>query len=137
MISDKIAYIILAISISLFVSCKSNSVLTMERGIYFYENNDFHEAATQFNKVILSYSTDINLLSSKDIEILAQAYYKLALTQSKLAHDSDDFNDKKLHYSNSLKNIIESESLAIKPKKMKEYRQTRLLIKNKAQPFLD
>tara|TARA_B100001778_G_C18490729_1_gene584942 strand:- start:475 stop:804 length:330 start_codon:yes stop_codon:yes gene_type:complete len=109
----------------------------MERGIYFYENNDFHEAATQFNKVILSYSTDINLLSSKDIEILAQAYYKLALTQSKLAHDSDDFNDKKLHYSNSLKNIIESESLAIKPKKMKEYRQTRLLIKNKAQPFLD
>ena len=69
----------------------------MERGIYFYENNDFHEAAAQFNKVILSYSEDINSLKSKDVEILAQAYYQLALTQSKLAHDANDSNDKKIH----------------------------------------
>jgi len=137
MISDKIAYIILAISLSLFLSCKSNSVLTMERGIYFYEHNDFHEAATQFNKVVLSYSSDINSLSSKNIEILAQAYYKLGLTQSKLAHDSEDFNDKKMHYSNSLKNIAESEKLVIKPSELKEYRNTRLLIYKKAQPYLN
>ena len=135
--SDKIAYIILAVLISLFISCKSNNVLTMERGIYFYEHNNFHEAASQFNKVILSYSLDINSLSTKDIEILAQAYYQLALTQSKLAHDSNDFNDKKMYYTNSLSNIIESEKLAIKPSALKEYRNTRLLIIKKAQPFLD
>lgn len=137
MISDKIAYIILTFLLLLFVSCKSNSALTMERGIYFYEHNDFHEAATQFNKVVLSYSSDINSLSSKDIEILAQGYYQLALTQSKLAHDSKDFNDKKMNYSNSLKNIAEAEKLAIKPSKLKEYRSTRLLINNKAQFYLD
>ena len=137
MISDRIAYIILAILISLFISCKPNTVLTMERGIYFYEHNDFHEAATQFNKVILSYSSDINSLSIKDIEILAQAYYKLALTQSKLAYDSNDFNDKKMYYTNSLNNIAESEKLAVKPSSLKEYRNTRLLIIKKAQPFLD
>ena len=137
MILDRIAYIILAILISLFLSCKSNSVLTMERGIYFYEYNDFHEAASQFNKVILSYSSDINALSTKDIEILAQAYYKLALTQSKLAHDSNDFNDKKMYYTNSLINIAESEKLAIRPSVLKEYSNTRLLITKKAQPFLD
>ena len=137
MISDKIAYIILTFLLLLFVSCKSNSALTMERGIYFYEHNDFHEAATQFNKVVLSYPSDINSLSSKDIEILAQGYYQLALTQSKLAHDSKDFNDKKMNYSNSLKNIAEAEKLAIKPSKLKEYRSTRLLINNKAQFYLD
>ena len=52
MISNKIAYIIAGVLLVFLVSCKSSSVLTMERGIYFYENNDFHEAAAQFNKVI-------------------------------------------------------------------------------------
>tara|TARA_Y100001960_G_C14709043_1_gene845920 strand:- start:1346 stop:1678 length:333 start_codon:yes stop_codon:yes gene_type:complete len=109
----------------------------MERGIYFYENGNFHEAATQFNKVILSYSSDFNSLKSKDLEILAQAYYQLALTQSKLAHDSENFQDKKIHYGNSLKNIIQAEKLAIKPNKLKEYRETRLLIKQKSQTYLE
>ena len=137
MVSNKIAYIIIGFLLVLFISCKSNSTLTMERGIYFYENKDFHEAATQFNKVILSYPSDVNSLSSKDIEILAQAHYQLALTESKLAHDSKDYYDKKIHYSNSLKNIAEAEKLAIKPNKLKEYRNTRLLIDKKAKSYLD
>ena len=137
MISNKIAHIIAGVLLVFLVSCKSSSVLTMERGIYFYENNDFHEAAAQFNKVILSYSEDINSLKSKDVEILAQAYYQLALTQSKLAHDSNDPNDKKIHYSNSLKNIAKAEKLAIKPSKLKDYRETRLLINKKAKPYSD
>jgi len=109
----------------------------MERGIYFYEHNDFHEAATQFNKVILSYSSDVNSLSLKDIKILAQAYYQLALTQSKLAHDSQDSNSKKTYYSNSIKNIEEAEKLAVKPNKLKEYSETKLLINKKAKFYLD
>ena len=76
-------------------------------------------------------------MKSKDVEILAQAYYQLALTQSKLAHDSNDSNDKKIHYSNSLKNITKAEKLAIKPSKLKDYRETRLLIDKKAKPYSD
>ena len=121
----------------LFISCKTSSTLTIERGIYFYEHNDFHEAATQFNKVILSYSSDVNSLSLKDLKILAQAYYQLALTQSKLAHDSQDSNSKKTYYSNSIKNIEEAEKLAVKPNKLKEYSETKLLINKKAKFYLD
>ena len=132
---NKIVYIILGCF--LFISCKTSSTLTMERGIYFYEDNDFHEAATQFNKVILSYSSDINSLSSQDIEILAQAYYQLALTQSKLAHDSENLINKKTYYSSSIKNIEKAEKLAIKPNKLKEYSETRLLINKKAKSYLD
>ncbi len=134
---NKIVYIILGCFLLLFISCKTSGTLTMERGIYFYEHNNFHEAATQFNKVILSYSSDINSLSSKDIEILAQAYYQLALTQSKLAHDSQNLISKKTYYSNSVKNIEEAEKLAIKPNKLKEYSETKLLINKKAKSYLD
>ena len=134
---NKIVYIILGCFLLLFVSCKTKSTLTMERGIYFYEYNDFHEAATQFNKVILSYSSDVNSLSLKDIKILAQAHYQLALTQSKLAHDSHDLNSKKTYYSNSIKNIEEAEKLAVKPNTLKEYSETKLLINKKAKFYLD
>ena len=85
----------------------------------------------------MSYSSDINSLSSKDIEILAQAYYQLALTQSKLAHDSQNLISKKTYYSNSVKNIEEAEKLAIKPNKLKEYSETKLLINKKAKYYLD
>ena len=63
----------------LLISCKPDSELTMERGIYFYESGDYNASANQFNKIILSYQSSINTLSESDIEILAQAYQQLAL----------------------------------------------------------
>ena len=115
----------------LFVSCKSNNELTMERGIYFYEIGDYNESANQFNKIILSYPPNINLLSKNDIEILAQAHQQLALCQARLASQTNDTLDKKIHYENALGNIKKAESFAIKPNKREEYRKTYLgILKN-------
>ena len=122
--------IILSLSF-LFIACKSNSELTMERGIYFYEIGDYNASANQFNKIILSYQYDTQSLSANDIEILAQAYQQLALCQAKLASQSNDFVDKKLHYENALNNIKKAENFAIRPNKREEYRKTYLGILKK------
>ena len=134
---NKINQIIIVSFLMILISCKPNNVLTMERGIYFYENNDFHEASNQFKKVILNYSSDITSLKEKNVEILAQAYHQLALCQSRLAYESNNSQDKKLYYLDAIKNINQAESLAIKPKKIEEYRETKLLINQKAAAYLD
>jgi len=115
----------------LLISCKSNSELTMERGIYFYETGDYNASANQFNKIILSYQSSISSLSTNDIEILAQAYQQLALCQAKLASQTNDSIDKKLHYENALANIKKAENFAIRPNKREEYRRTYLGILEK------
>jgi len=103
----------------------------MERGIYFYEAGDYNASANQFNKIILSYQSSISSLSTNDIEILAQAYQQLALCQAKLASQTNDSIDKKLHYENALANIKNAENFAIRPNKREEYRRTYLGILEK------
>ena len=83
----------------LFISCKSSNELTMERGIYFYETSDYNASADQFNKIILSYQPNIGSLTTNDIEILAQAYQQLALCQARLASETNNTADKKIHLS--------------------------------------
>ena len=119
----------------LLISCKSNSELTMERGIYFYETGDYNASANQFNKIILSYQSSISSLSTNDIEILAQAYQQLALCQAKLASQTNDFLDKKLHYENALANIKKAENFAIRPNKREKYRKTYLGILEKSNNY--
>ena len=114
----------------LFIACKSSNELTMERGIYFYETGDYNASANQFNKIILSYQPNIGSLTTNDIEILAQAYQQLALCQARLASETNDTADKKIHYENALYNIKKAESFAIKPNKREEYRKTYLGILN-------
>ena len=114
----------------IFISCKSSNDLTMERGAYFYNNQDYNEAANQFNRVILSYpKNNINLIKSKDIEILAHAYQQIALCQSKLGIQANQKENKKIYFDEALKNIQEAERLAIKTTKREEYRKTHLGIK--------
>ena len=115
----------------LLISCKSDSELTMERGIYFYETGDYNASANQFNKIILSYQSSISSLSTSDIEILAQAHQQLALCQAKLASKTNDSIDKKLHYENALANIKKAENFAIRSNKREEYRRTYLGILEK------
>ncbi|MAV65274.1 MAG: hypothetical protein CMG00_08805 [Candidatus Marinimicrobia bacterium] len=110
-------------------SCESSNSLIMDRGSYFYKNENYNEAANQFNKVILSYPQNINLLRSKDIEILAHAYQQLALCQSKLAILSNDMTNKKIYFNEAIENIKKAERLVIKPQKREEYRKTHLGIK--------
>ena len=115
----------------LLISCKSNVELTMERGIYFYESENYNESANQFNKVILGYKAKIGSLKTSDVEILAQAYQQLALCQAKLASETNNTIDKKLHYENALNNIKEAERFVVRPNKREEYRKTYLGILKK------
>ena len=114
----------------LIISCKSNHDLTMERGIYFYEKHNYSEAANQFNKVILSFPTNTNQMSTTDLEIIAHAYQQLALSQSKLGLTSDNMENRKLYLQDSYSNIQKAEHLAIKPNKRQQYRKTLLGIQN-------
>ena len=114
----------------LIISCKSSNELTMERGIYFYEKNNYSEAANQFNKVILSYPSNTNQMKPADLEIVAHAYQQLALSQSKLGLQSDNMENRKLYFQDAFKNIQKAEHLAIKPNKRQQYRKTLLGIKS-------
>ena len=119
----------------LFIACKSSNELTMERGIYFYETGDYNASANQFNKIILSCQPNIGSLTTNDIEILAQAYQQLALCQARLASETIDITDKKIHYENALNNIKKAETFAIKPNKREEYRKTYLGILKKSNNY--
>ena len=67
----------------LFLSCKSDAQLAMERGIQFYDWNKFDEALVEFNKVkYLLEDTNNSYLSN--IELLAQAHFNLGITYAKL-----------------------------------------------------
>jgi len=106
-------------------SCKSDSELTLERGNYFYSNEKYENAASEFKKIIFQYS-DIGSLDNKEIEILAHAYQQLALSQAKLANQASTDREKIIDYQHALDNIKKAESLAIKEGKRSEYRKTRL-----------
>ena len=114
----------------LIISCKSSSELTMERGIYFYEKHNYNEAANQFNKIILSYPENSSQISSSDLEIIAHAYQQLALSQSKLALQSDNMENRKLYFQDAFQSIQKAEYLTTKPNKREQYRKTLLGIKN-------
>ena len=106
-------------------SCKSDSELTLERGNYFYSNEKYENAASEFKKIIFQYS-DIGSLNNKEIEILAHAYQQLALSQAKLANQASTDRERIIDYQHALDNIKKAESLAIKEGKRSEYRKTRL-----------
>ena len=129
--------IIILLFIPLFIiSCKSSNELTMERGIYFYEKHNYNEAANQFNKIILSYPANTSQMNSTDLEIMAHAYQQLALSQSQLALQSDNIENRKIYFQDAFKNIQKAEYLTTKPNKRKQYRKTLLGIKNQI-GFLD
>ena len=67
----------------LFLSCKSDAQLAMERGIQFYDWNKFDEALVEFNKVkYLLKDTNDSYLSN--IELLAQAHFNLGISYAKM-----------------------------------------------------
>ena len=76
----KIIYILLPI---LFLSCKSDAQLAMERGIQLYDWNKLDDAIVEFNKVkyLLDYEGKESLAS---IELLAQAHFNLGISYAKM-----------------------------------------------------
>tara|TARA_B100001287_G_scaffold97708_1_gene82178 strand:- start:642 stop:998 length:357 start_codon:yes stop_codon:yes gene_type:complete len=106
-------------------SCKPESVLTLERGNYFYSMGNYAEASAEYKKVILR-NSNIKSMNNSQIEILAHAYQQLALTQAQLGNQSKDKQERKIDYMKALENIKKAESLAIQGEKRNEYRKTRL-----------
>ena len=66
----------------LFIGCKSDAHLSMERGIRLYDWGKYNEAIVEFNKV--RYLLDYNEGTLEDIELLAQAHYNLGITYAKM-----------------------------------------------------
>ena len=64
-------------------SCKSDSELSIERGIYFYDWGKYDEAIIEFNKSKF-YQLNKNNQSYDDLKLLAQIYYNLAITYAKI-----------------------------------------------------
>jgi len=68
----------------LFVGCKSDVDLAMERGIQFFEWNLLDKAILEFNQVILMLPDDPRLLTYEETEKLAKAYHNLAIAHLQL-----------------------------------------------------
>ena len=67
----------------LFLSCKSEADLAMERGIQLYDWNKLDEALVEFNKVKYLIGHDSNS-RLENVQLLAQALYNLGITYAKM-----------------------------------------------------
>tara|TARA_B100000965_G_C19491468_1_gene713213 strand:+ start:598 stop:939 length:342 start_codon:yes stop_codon:yes gene_type:complete len=72
------------IIILLFIGCKSDAQLSMERGIQFYEWKLFDKAILEFNQVVLMLPDDPRKLTYEETEMLSRAYYNLSIAHLKL-----------------------------------------------------
>ena len=116
------------------VSCKPENELTLERGNYFYEQKDFHEAANQYNKVILN-AISKKSLNEKETAILAHAYQQKSLCYAQLAESVNDIDTKKMYYQDALKDIKKACDLATKSNKREEYLKTQTGILKKSEQY--
>ena len=71
----------------LFISCKSDVQLSMERGIQFYEWNLYDKAILEFNQVILMLPNDPRQLTYEETEMLSRAYYNIAISHLQLGRN--------------------------------------------------
>tara|TARA_B110000116_G_C16384241_1_gene379960 strand:- start:178 stop:537 length:360 start_codon:yes stop_codon:yes gene_type:complete len=67
----------------LVLSCKSDSELSIERGIQFYDWGKYNAAIVEFNKSKFHQLNQHNQ-SYDDLKLLAQIYYNLAITYAKI-----------------------------------------------------
>ena len=85
----------------------------MERGLYYYKNENYNEAMREFNNIIYEFKYYENL-SQDNRTLLARAYYNIGLSYAKL----NDFNE-------AAKNI--NEAIVLDP--LEEYFQALELVK--------
>ena len=81
----KINFVLLLIL--LFVSCRDVNEINMERGFYYYKQNNINEAMREFNNIIYDLG-QAESLNTRNRVLLARAYYNLGLSYSKL----EDYN---------------------------------------------
>ena len=69
--------------ILLFIGCKNNADLTMERGIQYFEWNLIDKAILEFNQVVHMFPADSRRLDYAQVQILSQAHHNLAVAYAK------------------------------------------------------
>ena len=67
----------------LFIGCKNNADLTMERGIQYFEWNLVDKAILEFNQVVHMFPTDSRHLDYDQVRLLSQAHHNLAVAYAK------------------------------------------------------
>ena len=98
-------------------SCKSDTELSIERGIHYYDWGKYNEAILEFNKAKY-YQITKSKQTYYDLQLLAQTHYNLAISYAKLNM-----------YELALQEAQRSVSLVPN----KEYREVLSLITNKLQ----
>ena len=69
--------------ILLFIGCKNETELTMERGIQYYEWDMIEKAVLEFKHVIHSFNVESNKTDYSNIKLLSRAHYNLAVAYAK------------------------------------------------------
>jgi hypothetical protein len=67
----------------IFVGCKSNAELSMERGIQYYEWEMIDEAILEFNTVIRELPENTHKLSNTELDLLTRAYHNISISYAK------------------------------------------------------
>ena len=67
----------------LFLGCKGDAELAMERGIQFYEWEKIEKAILEFKYVIHSLSSETDRKNYQNIQLLSRAYHNLAVAYAK------------------------------------------------------
>ena len=108
----KLLYLLIPL---LFMSCKSDAEMAMERGIQLYDWNKLEDAIVEFNKVQYLLAEQNNR-SLESIELLAQAQFNLGITYAKMTF-----------YNQAEQQILNALSLIPNP----EYREVLALVRKK------
>ena len=67
----------------LFMGCKNDAELSMERGIQFYEWNRIEEAVLEFKHVIRKLGQNPKKMENEELKLLSRAHHNLAVTYAK------------------------------------------------------
>ena len=67
----------------MFIGCKNETELAMERGIQYYEWDMVEKAVLEFKYVIHSLDAKSNKIDYSNIKLLSRAHYNLAVVYAK------------------------------------------------------
>ena len=79
----KLKPLLFLLTIFLFIGCKNETELAMERGIQYYEWGMIEKAVLEFKHVIYSLDVESNKRDYSNIKLLSRAHYNLAVAYAK------------------------------------------------------
>jgi tetratricopeptide (TPR) repeat protein len=77
----------------LFLGCKGDAELAMERGIQYYEWEKIEKAILEFKYVIHTLSVETGKKHYQQIQLLSRAYHNLAIAYAKKTWYKDAFKE--------------------------------------------